>query len=448
MKQFFFVILLSVLVVACGDPSSNRKVPFENITVTNYSNVPLFPESQIVDCHSRNFADNIQFGLHLFLNGKSTFEYMNFSGLIHLSLIEDGQIIARTVYGEKVEIIRSPIQDRYIGIEGPKKVSLCADLDQYEQGTIESAALNAAYFISKTNAKFKTAVKDINIRPITLNISPSILQSNIVENYAGEKIKESSYWTDNALYTPLNESITFLPHSQEMRKMGLTVNFWEVPMIASHEYGHHIYQAIFPHSRGLSLGCFDHLKKKTKPKNKSYGFRVVSMDDIMTAYNEAFADLISYYTLEEHERGVEGIMCLKVTRDVGSSVMINGKSKVITKSLIHSFFSFFEESSSCDYPSYQEVHILGASLAFSMDQLMNSHTSSKEEKLRILVAWVKDLKANHKKYKELLPRKYFENTMTAFIEMNLKQFHDQDQGCEAVKASFPGLEINGCSNGL
>lgn len=447
MKQFFSALLLSLLVVSCGGPSSSKSNPVETVTSTSYSNAPLFLKNQDIECQSRNFAEHIQFGLHLFLNGSETFETMNFDGLINQSTLQDGQIIRSTLFGEKVEIIRSPIQ-RYIGIAAPRKITLCADIDQYDKGTIESAALNAAYYITKTNTKFRAAVTDIKIRPITLNISPSILQSNIVLNHLGEKVKESSYWTDNALYAPATETITFLPHSQEMRKMGLSVNFWEVPMIASHEYGHHIHQAIFPYQANLSIGCFDHLKKKAKSKNKSFGFRSVELDDVMTAYNEAFADLISFYTLDEEERGVQGVKCLEVTRDVGSSTLIDGKSKVLSKGVINTFFSFIDQYTSCDSPSFQEVHILGASLAYSMNQFMNSITPSKAEKLQIMVNWVKDLKANHQKFKEHYPQKYFEETMSLFVDKNLDRFRTLDEGCLAVKTYLPGLKVNRCSHAL
>ncbi|WPU64506.1 hypothetical protein [Peredibacter starrii] len=446
MKHFIIALLLSLFVVSCGGPSTSKKNPIETVTSTSYSNAPIFLKSQDVECYSRNFSGPVEFGLHLFLNGQETFETKSFDGLINQSTLQNGEIISNAVYGERVEIIRSPVQ-RYIGIAAPKRISLCADLDQYERGSVESAALNAAYFIAKTNTTFKSAVSNIKIRPITLNISPSILQSNIILNQKGERVKESSYWTDNALYSPVNERITFLPHSQELRQLGLTVNFWEVPMIASHEYGHHIYQAIFPYQNNLSIGCFDHLKK-TETKNKTFGFRSVEIDDVVTAYNEAFADLISYYTLGENERGVKGIKCLEVTRDVGSNTLIDGKSKVLSKSVVNTFFSFIEQFSSCESPSFQEVHILGASLAYSMDQFMSAMTSSKSQKLQILVDWVKDMKTNHSKLKEHYPEKYFEEMMSLFVEKNLQKFNNIEEGCEAVKTYLPAINVNRCSHAI
>lgn len=449
MHKFFVGIFLSLMVTACGGGSSSNKSPIEKVISTSYTNEPLFLKKQNTECRSKKFDGDIIYSLYLHLDGQDIFEKVDFSPLITQLFLRDNEVIARTNYGEKVELITSSRGTRLLTLANPMSVTICPDEDHYAQGTVESAALNAAHIIKKTRTSFKRAVKDIEVAPITLNISPAIIESTISTNEMGKNVKTSRYWTDNALYMPDSKSITFLPHSQEMKNNGLTVNFWEVPMIASHEYGHHLFQSIYSSktSAAHSIGCFDHVKKeKSRIKNKSYGFRLVEIEKVMTAFNEGFADLIAYYTLGTEERSVKGIMCLEVTRDVGSSTLIDGKSKVLSDSVIETFFSWSEELSSCESPSYQEVHVFGAVIAHSMERFMSEFTSSEKEKIQNIVAWIKFLNSNQKRLKDLKPKLFLTETMEAFIINSLRRFKQSTDAktCKIVRSHFPGIDLPEC----
>lgn len=448
MHKFFVGIFLSLMVTACGRPSSN-KTALESVVSTSYTNEPLFLKKQSTECSSKKFDGDINYSLYLHLNGQDTFERVDFTQLITQLFLRDNEIISQSFYGGKVELLTSSRGTRTTTQVNPISVTLCPEEDHYAQGTVESAALNAAHIIKKTQISFKQAVRGIEIAPVTINISPAIIESTISTNEIGENVKTSRYWTDNALYSPYSKSITFLPHSQEIRSQGLTVNFWEVPMIASHEYGHHLFQTLYTSKTSPvhSIGCFDHVKKKARITNKSSGWRIVKIENVMTAYNEGFADLIAYYTLGAEERSVKGIMCLDVTRDVGSSTLINGKSKVLSNSVIETFFSWSEEMSSCEFPSYQEVHIFGAVIAHSMDRFMSEFTSSDKEKIQNLVSWVKYLNSNQSRLHRLHSTVFLTKTMEAFINNSLRRFNQPTDAntCLLVRKHFPGIDLPECT---
>lgn len=450
MKIFFVGICLSLLATACGKPSASDIEPIEKVVLTNYSNAPIFLQRQDVECRSHDFERNVYYPLHLHLDGKDLSRDVDFSNLIHRLFLRDNQVIERSIYGEQIELVRSSRGERLISLSRAQDITLCPDVLDYAQETVESAGLNAAHFIKKTYTNFTSAVKELNILPVTINISPSIIQSKITKNANGESIKESQYWTDNAIYTPALMSITFLPHSHEMKQLGLNVNFWEVPMIASHEYGHHIFQTIYQSKDAgvSSIGCFGHLKEKKISLNKDSKFRVVKPEEVMIAYNEAFADLISYYTLGQEERSVKGIKCLQVTRDVGSSTLVNGKKKVLNKDVIQTYFSHFEDYSNCDEPSFQENHVLGAILAHSMNSFMGNWTFSNDEKLRVLVKWVEYLRENRPKLRILGAQNFFHRSFSAFIEITLEHFDRSPNAetCKAVQRNFPGVKFDECES--
>ena len=273
--------------------------------------------------------------------------------------LRDGKVISKTVYGEESEIFMADSGLRIRTKVQPRDLQICPDETNYEKDTIESAALNSTYFIQKTNEKIRSIFPDLKISPITLSIAPLVIRSSITTDWSGETTKESMYITDNALYTPGAATITFLPHSKSVKERGFKMNFWEVPMVASHEYGHHIFESIYS-GQSSPMGCFGETHKP-RTGRKSFD-RTVKHEDIMVSYNEGFADLVAFYTLEGKERDVQDVKCLEVSRDVESPVFYNGKPKIFNEEAMRTFFSPYVDytNGTCEDHSYQDVHVIGA----------------------------------------------------------------------------------------
>jgi hypothetical protein len=447
MKAVMIGLPFLLFLGACGK-TVTHKTPLERIVETNYSNSPVLLKKQNLKCHSKSFTEFEAFiGLHLFFETKNVLESKNMLPYIQGTNLRDGNVISRSVYGEEAELIISEKGVSVRTMVNPKDIKICPEQNDYEKETVESAALNATFYIHKTNQKIRSVFPDMKIAPISLSIGPSVIRSVVTRNWAGELVKDSSYMTDNAFYSPSASLITFLPHSKNLKDNGIKANFWEVPMVASHEYGHHIFQSVYQ-SLNLPLDCFGHPQKKTRLQ-KSLQERKVKQDDVLTAYNEGFADLIAHYTLDKRERDVHGVKCLEVSRDVASPVFYNGKPKIFDEEALRSFFSSFNDytNGTCEDHSYQDVHVIGAIFAHNADKFLGHLTNEDNEKLAALVDWVKYLKAEKKKLILMAPRSFMKLTMSEFVKMSLTKFDKalDASNCKIVKDIYPQLELDECS---
>lgn len=442
-----FLSLLWLLLSSCGEPLIIRKNEFAY--PTSYSNSPIELPKQIRFCRQR-FSSSPLFHLHLFSEQRIKNPLADFSTLFNQIWLKDGEVISESVYGEKIEYLKEGENYRYLQHRRKRKMFVCPEVNFYERESIESAALNVSYFVRKTHDHFSSLFPDIPVEPVTINIAPVIIESELKKSQSSQVIKESSYMTDNAMYVPLTKTITFLPHSAEIKNSLRDLNLWEVPMVSAHEYGHHLFQTLYQAPSSLLPhfnSCFGE-RRKQKSQEKSTRARKISIDDVINAYNEGFADLISFYLLAPQERSVEGVRCLEVSRDVKSSRFYDGKPKRFSKEALQSFFSFFNSIHlGCEDVNYQQVHILGAVFAHSADFFLGQMTNSEDEKLAALVEWVKFLRFERNKYHLASPRIFFRETFTEFLRMSAKHFNRELDGhlCKTVEEIYPDLNLKECS---
>lgn len=451
MTQFMVGLLFLFFLVGCGRPEATP-LERELIYKTEYKNTPIFLTLQNDSCRSRTFTSaQTFFNLHLVLQGEAQNETHDFSPLLQGLFLRNGTVISDSFHGERVEIMEN---NKAYQRAKPKNIKLCPDVDGYSPDTVESAALNTTYFINKSHLRFTSIVTDVAVAPITLNILPAIIDSKLEKEFDGETVKKSRYRTDNAFYMPRTKAVTFLPHSVEMRELGMKTNYWEVPFVASHEYGHHLFEMLYKDSQYLGpdmKDCFGH-SNQDKPRsglNKSLNQRKTKIDDVLNSYNEGFADLMAWYTLDPKEREVKGVKCLEVSRDVSNPRFYNGKSKVFSKEALRSFFSYYVDNSlrSCEVVSYQDTHVLGAIFAYNADSFLSELTTSDDEKLAAVVAWAKELKAERKKYLLASAETFLEETVKLFMKMSLERFDRKFdvEICRKINTVYPDLNIKECS---
>lgn len=449
MTQFIVGLLFLFFLVGCGPQATPTAK--EAIFPTEYSNNPIILKLQNENCRSNSFSSSQTFfNLHLFLQGEEGTETHDFSPLLQGLFLRNGTVIANSFHGERIEIME---KNRAYLRSAPRIIKLCPEEDGYSPDTVESAALNTTYFINKSHLRFTTIVTDVAVTPITLNITPAIIESILTKDYKGETTKKSKYRTDNAFYMPRVKSITFLPHSVEMRLLGMKNSYWEVPFVASHEYGHHLFEMLYKDSQGLGpdmMNCFGHSnEKKPLSLNKSLNQRKIKIEDVLNSYNEGFADLMAWYTLDPKERNVKGVKCLEVSRDVSSPRFYNGKPKVFSKEAVQSFFSNYIDNPfrSCEEHSYQDTHVLGAIFAHNADSFLSELTNSDDEKLAAVVDWAKELKSERKKYLLASAETFLEETVKLFMDMSLERFgrvYDVEI-CSKINNVYPDLNIKECS---
>lgn len=442
------LLLISALILGgCGHPSPSYSVR-EEILQTTYSNSPVLLSKYRNSCDKSEKRTNI-FELEVFLSGLLEQRTADFSLIMDGPFIRDGKVISETFYGEKTEIIQNGREYSVQNHAVKKVLEICQDEMQIPREAVESAALKASYFIHKIHRRFTAINPEVKITPVVLNITPEIIQSWIIKERNGHLNKLSRHMTDNAFYMPLRGSITFLPHSRDAKLMGQEVNFWEVPMISSHEYGHHLFQMIYQsRSQDVAAGCFN--QNSHKDDLKSQSTRKVSIDEIIKAFNEGFADLMAYYSLEEHERNLQNIKCLEVSRDVGSSAFYDGTPKRFSKEAMRSFFSENTDImfKTCEDVDYQQIHTIGAILAYSANHFFEHLNLTEDERIKVIVSWVQYLKSESIHSSNLKPEAWFTKTVGELFRSGVnfsgKEFNKKS--CRELEYLFPGLNLSECEN--
>ena len=403
---------------------------------------PVFLKKQSGACVEQTFSGSrFNILLNLFIGGDETTSQRNFLSLIFGTKVrsQDDGIISRSTYGEDIESI--PRQSRiytYLRNKG-QEVSVCPEVDHYEKDTIESVALNASFFISKTNKAVTTVDPTIKLDPIRLRVTPKVRITVKVKS-EGNQLR-SYYLTDNASFNSADKTITFLPHST----VHTTAKYWEIPMVGSHEYGHHIFNTLVKPEvtdQNNFHGCFsqnltalpDFKAEQTNADQKR----------ILSAFNEGFADLISYYSLGDDERTLKGVRCLQVSRDVGSSVFFDHQTKVFSMNNVTMFLSpsyYTDNNLGCEITDYREIHIIGAVFAHTADKIVSTLTNSKEDKLKSVLSWAKAVRNAKAELSAMTKESYMRKLFALFVESAALTTGKKIDGalCAAAEYSFPSV---------
>lgn len=435
MKFWIFIIHALLIFSACSEREMTQRRA-QDIFEISYSNTPTLLEKENSSCNS--FAES-NFLFYFFTNRNLETRMRDFS-----LILNDKKVIRHIFHGEKSELIEHDGRFMFVTRKKPLPVDICSREPRRE--TVESAALTVSWYIHKSFTKFHEIAPEVKVSPIILNISPSIQKTIIERNSSGRLVRKLTFMTDNAFYMPFTKSITFLPHSNHLKLSGFDVNFWEVPTVASHEYGHHLFQTLFESGISAFEGCFGPAHKSRK-ENKQRGFSV-SVSNVNSAFNEGFADLLAWYTLPHHERNLEGVRCLEKSRDIGSSVFYDGKPKIFSEEALRIFFTGYDETltRSCEDLSYSDTHTFGAIFAHNVDSFLNELTVSDDEKLAVVIEWVKFLKTQKSKYRLSSGESYFRATFAGFIRLSVKKFGTEfnEKICRKIESIFPDLNLTEC----
>ena len=286
-------------------------------------------------------------------------------------------------------------------IKGRKDLNICLDTEAYNRNTYEAAGLNISYSITKTYEKLIEVDPNISLKAVTVNVVP---YQEVVYTFRGggdrNRKRQAFYETDNAYYHPTKLEIVFLPQGEENSSAN---PFWEVPMVASHEYGHHVFGSLALRNdksdlKNSFVRCFEtHQTHANKDLKQSVSTSVEREDNgivfAIRSMNEGFSDLISFYTLDNDERSLKGVDCFRKNREVDSMVFGDGTVKNFSGTILKSINSSFydEKDSDCNTPDFQAIHHIGAVFANVVDRLLISLDLSKDEKLKAILGFAKEL---------------------------------------------------------
>lgn len=373
--------------------------------------------------------DRLEYPLHLYLEGSAGVFTKSFDGYIDQNFIRnpDRKVIKSTVYDLSYEYVYS------VGVirRQPQELTLCPGDTDFEANSMESAALNTTYFVNKTHAAVRSVRPSLRINPITLNIAP---EWKIVDDR-----NQIKYFVDNASYDPNREEIFIFPHSPVFKILNKK-NFWEIPMVPSHEYGHHIFAMIAPGIRSTSTATTCFAETATS---------AVGISKVNGALNEGFSDLIAYYSLSKSERSFEGVSCLQKTRQVNDERFFDNKEKIFAGEALEEFFrSNPQVVRYCEFTDFSKIHTLGAIFAHSADKFYSRLAGTDKEKLDLIINWLEKFDRDQRALEKLSPRAYLAGAvklmMTSAVEKTGSTW-DQEL-CSLGQEIYPGLSIEACSN--
>ena len=331
-----------------------------------------------------------------------------------------------TYYGSQEEVLTDP-----------RALTLCSDVE-YDFDSYESAAIHTAYILDMTYNKLKKNNlngKLANLSPISLKIAPLIEVTTKYEK-SKEIVTSKSVLVNNAYYNGATKEIVFLP--QGKTEDGYIpfngVPLWHIPITASHEYGHHVFNHLMPNYfdelsfHGHPL-CFDNREKKISHMlNSSDNDNVHSM---IRSINEGFSDLIGSYVLPENHRSLDIVPCLNDSREIAVDVFANGEEKFLSQSVLDKFVdSETSGQESClASVDYKDPHIIGAVMAHAFDSIFNALEIDTDSRIKFLINWVASLNANYSEIKDYSASTFFKKAIGLF----LKELGDYDRDENKLK---------------
>lgn len=426
MKRLISSLFFVGLMTSCGNsPSENsQSITF---TTTNTSMNPIRLEKQDSSCTGTfSIDDEALFSLNQFINGVEVMTEISFQNQIkgnYVESIDSSRPISETKYGQDISITavlsyipskggyditreRDLIDYEESGVL--KRLNVCPSTERYKKFSYEGSGLNISNSITKTYKAIKVANNSLKLDPISINVAPIIYKDLSYVNGPNHATRKRGYDTDNAFYRPSDKSITFLPQSKEYQEKIDDIPFWSIPLVASHEYAHHVFQTLVIDNTTSTMkhteSCFqNHTTLKNLQFAATGSVRSNKIDFAMGSMNEGFADLIASYSLDETERGLKGVKCFTKNREIESADFASSTSKRFSSRALRSINDSNVRAADrdCDTPDYQEIHDVGAMFAYGVDKLISKTTDEKSTKLKITLKWAEMFANEYKNLKRL-----------------------------------------------
>ena len=463
-KNVLAPLMMGAVLIGCG-----AKPEDSGATKRRLSRNPIKLTKQVKFCDDSygtfDVDSEIKFLINQFSSGTSFNRDIDFKSMLSGNYVESrfNIPVTDTYYGEessyKVHGVYDDLTDRYLVKRGTREVSkeiqsssfleVCPSTVNYNRNTFEDSGLNINYAITKTYNAVIQADPSITLKGIKVDVAPIKKVDIILDGGPEGGTNTLRYETDNASYSPKDLKITFLPQSKEYQAgTGSKIPFWEVPMVASHEYGHHVFRTLYSDSTDSSLsvvdGCFHsgkiigitELSSQSGTRDNKIGFA-------MRSINEGYADLISFYSLDITERGLKEVPCFEKNREVDYPNFSGGTKKIFNLTaleLINSSESLVTRRT-CNDPDFQEIHDVGAVFAHQVDRVLSEYTYDKSLKLKIVLKWLQKLAENNSEIKYSKAGKIFFYGIelahkVAFETIGSESGSMQEPTCSKMQTSF------------
>ena len=350
--------------------------------------------------------------------------------------------VRATTYGLELfqEYLPSGVSLPMRTTQNPKPLKICRS-QAFPQRTYEAALATTVTLLNNARESYVTLAGAKEIPPSNLHIFPKISVSRGSEDENNHNNIKARIIADNAAFSYSNGRSHFyiFPRSLEALEADFFADFdlWESPFVMNHEFGHLVFDSYFydegPAHHTLYKECF---KRQHFPKDSS---EFMGSNDIMSAFNEAFADLLSQYLQDrEPSTELEGHTCLEKTRSIVSPDFNDGRLKELTEYNLTEFTLNLSSSTlSCQTTDLSDVHHMGAIIAHSFHFMLSTQDLTNRVKAEVLLQWLTIISQEKHSLQtgtqEAITRKVYGYFITAIKEKTpLTMDH-----CEAFKTKAP-----------
>lgn len=463
-SRILYFTIVPFIIVSCGKKDENINSishTYKSIAVSQY---PIKLIKTDTMCTKTSHKKTKRAKVNTFINGKiwkSPYRVNLFSNSENeLILKSDGiyQSMYNSKYSETYTYNFSDITNQYssllssdfINLKSQKEVNFCENSKSYGRLSVEAATINVSKTIETVSQNFKTNFPDLDIDNIILDIGP-IQEITINKNKGPLDLTKSTYFrTDGASYNPFTKKITFYPPSNELVKLNNFPFFWEIPTVAAHEYGHHIFNSITSSNSANfkgshDIGCYNSNYTFIEASSQNEGLERPNFKGFsIKSLNESFADLFAYYSLSNSKRKLKKLNCLSKVREVNSSRFSPKHKKVYSAKGVEILNDplFIKSDESCSTPNFQEVHDVGAIFAHGFDKLISKVTSKKKTKLKILINWLNLVKEEYYLIENNKPIHFLFHSMelAAIAAGNITDSNINEIQCSDLNYTFPSIQ--------
>jgi hypothetical protein len=420
-------------------------------------------------------ACNSQRGLTL-SNGIIAEAYMGVETLLVRTFIEEDVF----ENAKEKDIVRQTFE--YQTINEGRRVYLCRDASTIPETTQEGAAISMKADADQAFALYETVRRKGTValpllKKVYLNAAQKEKEISRTVDKDEEANETTSYMTDNAVFMGgSNPTLISYPQSEVSRQYKLLggIPLWTVDGVFQHEFGHFIFESVM-NEDGIRFASYhDYVEKNprlhtfhtptaslarlTETQGLKAGFMdfIRSQDFFVGSLNEGFADMWSYYTMNQPS-SMWDISCFAKNRSVASPVFYNGISKswddkLWAKTFAADFSPTPDDSSrdpieSCSQPEFSDIHIIGAAMAHTVDAVFTAAlqgTAAPADtsllKAEMSIAWLKSIKDSNE-FDDLGGKASLSRILNTAVGtgMNYLKTTDKTAFCAVVNSKFPVL---------
>jgi hypothetical protein len=239
--------------------------------------------------------------------------------------------------------------------------------------------------------------------------------------------------------------------------MGLWKDYslWESRWVFGHEFGHHVFRNIASAIGGSTtsrlldreIRILSLTREEDDPLDVSFGLAIDSkkLVKVFDAINEGFSDLFGHYANGMSSPGMYELDCFKENRDVNSAQYSDGTPKSVTAKMIGILFgeteNDYDEDVRCTKPDFEDIHAVGATVAFGINQLMSDAGIPSEANARglKLIAWAEEMVADINTLRVATEEEFFAMMIVSLLKA-VELSPDRHQAvCSRLTLVFPAL---------